>query len=96
MFSTAHLGKCLDSACISSRRHPVESFPLYYSTAYKPGLGQEQRRKTNLMTPQPSLIPGKGEVFSPLHVVQTGPGAHLASYPIGTWGSFPGGKAVRA
>jgi hypothetical protein len=28
--------------------------------------------------------------------VQTGTGAHLASYPIGTRGSFPGGKAAGA
>jgi hypothetical protein len=28
------------------------------------------------------------------HVVQTGSGAHPASYPMGTWGSFPGGKAA--
>jgi hypothetical protein len=32
--------------------------------------------------------------FSLLHVVQTGSGAHLASYPMSTWGSFPGGKAA--
>jgi hypothetical protein len=27
-------------------------------------------------------------------VVQTGPGVHPASYPMGTKGSFPGGKAA--
>jgi hypothetical protein len=32
-----------------------------------------------------------GQQFCPLHVVQTGSGAHPASYPIGT-----GGKAVGA
>jgi hypothetical protein len=32
--------------------------------------------------------------FSLLHVVQTGSGVHPISYPIGTGGSFPGGKAV--
>jgi hypothetical protein len=30
--------------------------------------------------------------FSPHHRVQTGPGAHPASYPMGTTGSFPGVK----
>jgi hypothetical protein len=34
--------------------------------------------------------------FSLLRVVQTGPGAHSASYPVGTWGFFPGGKAAGA
>jgi hypothetical protein len=31
-----------------------------------------------------------------LHSVQTGSGVHPASYQIGTGGSFPGGKALRA
>jgi hypothetical protein len=34
-----------------------------------------------------------GQEFSLLHVVQTGSGAHPASYPMGTGGSFHGGKA---
>jgi hypothetical protein len=34
--------------------------------------------------------------FSLLHVVQTGSGAHPASYPMSTVGSFPGGKAAWA
>jgi hypothetical protein len=29
--------------------------------------------------------------FSLLHVIQTGSGAHPTSYPMGTWGFFPGG-----
>jgi hypothetical protein len=37
-----------------------------------------------------------GTRFSPLHNVQIGSGAHSASYPIGTGGSFPGGKAAGA
>jgi hypothetical protein len=35
-----------------------------------------------------------GQEFSLLHVVQIGPGAHPASYPMGTGGSFLGGKAT--
>jgi hypothetical protein len=31
--------------------------------------------------------------FSPLHIIQTGSGACPASYPLGTWGSFPTGKS---
>jgi hypothetical protein len=34
--------------------------------------------------------------FSLHHVVQTGYGAHPASYPMGNGGSFPGGKATGA
>jgi hypothetical protein len=36
---------------------------------------------------------GAGD-FSLLHRVQTGSGAHPASYPLGKTGSFPGGKAA--
>jgi hypothetical protein len=32
--------------------------------------------------------------FSLLHAVLTDPGAHPTSYPMGTGGSFPGGKAA--
>jgi hypothetical protein len=31
----------------------------------------------------------QGQEFSLLHIVQTGRGAHPASYPMGTWGTFP-------
>jgi hypothetical protein len=34
--------------------------------------------------------------FSLHHRVQNGSGAHPASYPMGNWGSFPGGKAAGA
>jgi hypothetical protein len=39
------------------------------------------------------FIPGRGKrLFSPLYVVQTGSGANPTSYPMVTWGSFPGVK----
>jgi hypothetical protein len=38
----------------------------------------------------------QGQEFSLLHVVQAGSGAHPTSYPMGTRGSFPGGKAAGA
>jgi hypothetical protein len=41
------------------------------------------------------LVP-VGSVFSLLHIVQTGSGAHPTSYPMGTGGYFPGGKAAGA
>jgi hypothetical protein len=38
----------------------------------------------------------QGQVFSPFHVFQTGPGVHPTSYPVGTGGTFPGGKEAGA
>jgi hypothetical protein len=43
-----------------------------------------------------SSSPDRGQDFVPLHVVQTGSGAHAASYPMGIGGSFPGGEAIGA
>jgi hypothetical protein len=39
-------------------------------------------------------VPARAENFSLYHRVQNGSGAHWASYPMGTTGSFPGGKAA--
>jgi hypothetical protein len=39
------------------------------------------------------LSPTGAEDFSSSPCIQTGSGAHPASYPMGTWGPFPGGKA---
>jgi hypothetical protein len=41
-------------------------------------------------------FPGIAENFSIHHRVQTGSGAHPASYPMGTGGSFPGDKGTEA
>jgi hypothetical protein len=41
-------------------------------------------------------VPSPGRVKNFLHSVQTGSGAHPASYPVGTGGSFPGGKVAGA
>jgi hypothetical protein len=41
-------------------------------------------------------VPAGAGNFSLYHRVQTGSGAHPASYPMGTRGSFPGGKAAGA
>jgi hypothetical protein len=35
-------------------------------------------------------------IYSLHHRVQNGSGTHPASYPMGTWGSFPGDKAAEA
>jgi hypothetical protein len=39
-------------------------------------------------------VPGRGKRFFILHSVHTGIGTCPASSPVGTMGSFPGGKAV--
>jgi hypothetical protein len=39
------------------------------------------------------LSPAGAEDFSSIPCVQTGSGSHPASYPLGTGGPFPGGKA---
>jgi hypothetical protein len=36
----------------------------------------------------------QGQKFALRHIVQIGSGAHPASYPMGTGGFFPGGKAI--
>jgi hypothetical protein len=41
-------------------------------------------------------FPAEAGNFAIHHHVQNGSGAHPASYPLGTRGSFPGGKAARA
>jgi len=39
---------------------------------------------------------GQRDFLSIRHRVQTGSGVHVAPYPLGTGGSFPGGNAVGA
>jgi len=41
-------------------------------------------------------IPAGTGKFSLHSLVETGSGAHQASHPVGTRGSFPGGKSARA
>jgi hypothetical protein len=41
-------------------------------------------------------FPARTGKFSLHHRVQSGPGAHPASYPVGTRGSLPGGKVAGA
>jgi hypothetical protein len=41
-------------------------------------------------------LPAEAGNFSLHHRVQNGSGAHPASHPMGTWGSFPGDKAAGA
>jgi hypothetical protein len=41
-------------------------------------------------------FPAEARDFSLLHSIQTSSGTHPASYPMGTKGPFPGGKATGA
>jgi len=41
-------------------------------------------------------FPAGAENFPLHHRIQNGSGAHQASYPKGTWDSFPGGEAAEA
>jgi hypothetical protein len=41
-------------------------------------------------------FPSKARDFSLFHNLQTGSGAHPASYPMDTGGSFPGGNVAGA
>jgi hypothetical protein len=49
-------------------------------------------RLDGLRAGQPELDSREGQDVSLLHNVQTGSGAHPASYPVSTGGSFSGGK----
>jgi hypothetical protein len=53
--------------------------------------GQRSRHSDWLLSGRP-----RGQKFSLLHVVQTGPGVHPTSYPMGTGCPFPGDKAAGA
>jgi hypothetical protein len=56
-------------------------------TAWRLGYGLDDRGSTV------RFLVG-AEYFSLHHRVQNGSGAHPASYPMGTRGPFPGGKAA--
>jgi hypothetical protein len=48
------------------------------------------------MTEGPKFESQYGQVFSLLHVIQTGSGAHPTSYPTGTNGTFSKVKVAKA
>jgi hypothetical protein len=59
------------------------------SVGIEPGYGMDDRGSR-------VRFPARTGNFPPHHCVQNGSGAHPASYPMGTRGSFPGGKAAGA
>jgi hypothetical protein len=74
--------------------HEIEVFKLIDVRA---GIAQSVTRlATGLTTKGSEFESWWGKKFPLLHVVQTGPGAHVAFYQIGIGGSFPGGKAAGA
>jgi hypothetical protein len=54
----------------------------------------KSRDSERLQAGRPGFDTQQGIDFSLLHNVQTGSGAHPASYPVGTAAYFPGGKAA--
>jgi len=41
-------------------------------------------------------VRGRDVMFPLCYCILTSPGAHSASYPMGTWGCYPSGTAARA
>jgi hypothetical protein len=61
------------------------------------GIVQSVQRLATGWTAEGSVFEFKwSQDFSLLHVVQTGSGAHKASYPMGNGSCFPWGKAAGA
>jgi hypothetical protein len=56
--------------------------------------GWLSRYSDELRAGRPWFDSRQGQAFSLLHTVQTGSGAYPSSYPVGTMGSFPRGKAA--
>jgi hypothetical protein len=57
--------------------------------------GELSRYSDGLREGRPSSIPGKDKRCSSIAYVQTGSGAHPASYTMGTWTLSPGGGVKR-
>jgi hypothetical protein len=94
------------TACSLNRRQPATGGGLTVMTSYifissvnkesrDTSVGTELRY---VLDDQGSMVRFSAEAgnFSPHHRVQNGSGAHPASYPMGIWGVFPGGKAAGA
>jgi hypothetical protein len=82
----------------SVNKSTAVSLNLFYCLLYSHWeLGSRSRYSDWLRAGRPrgrSLSPCRVKYF--LHVVQSGSGVHPTSYPMGTGGSFLGGKAVEA
>jgi hypothetical protein len=74
---------------LSDYTHSSNASLLFY-TSYRPMFICMEDRVSRVR------FPAGGGNFFLHHRFQNGSGAHPASYPMGTRGSFPGGKAVGA
>jgi hypothetical protein len=70
---------------------PIQWLPVALSSGLK-----RSRRLNVLRAGRPGLNSWQEQDVSLLHNVQSGSGAHQASYPMSTGGSFSGGKTVGA
>jgi hypothetical protein len=74
---------------------PLSSFfSVFYSLCLLPrSWGSSVSTVSDYGLDDRGSIPDRGRGFFSSPCVQTGSGAHPASYPMGTWGPFPGDKA---
>jgi hypothetical protein len=83
----------LQGMVLSYRQEQIYRLPLSWDFIRSRDISVVKRRGTGWMIGGFESRQGLG-VFSPHHGVQTGCVAHPASYPVGSRGSFPGGKAA--
>jgi hypothetical protein len=75
--------------CLAIRGHRSREQSLHLKDGYNVYYGLDDRGNV-------VRFPAKVRDFSPLRSLRTGPGAHPASYSMGTGVSFPGGNAAEA
>jgi hypothetical protein len=71
---------------------------MFQSSCFIPEFCVRQQSRVGVTAPMKRVRgwPAPIQVFSFLHVVQTGSEVHPTPYPMGTGGSFSGGKAAGA
>jgi hypothetical protein len=86
----------LESAILCSQEPDTDPYPEPDESPHS-SVGRE--RRSNPYTVQNGRLRSRGWIpsgvrnYDLLHSIQTGSGAHPASYPMGTGGSLPGVKA---
>jgi hypothetical protein len=85
----------LESILIQFRSsQPISLKPILILPSRMQESGELSRYSDGLRTERPGFNHRQKQNFSLLHRVQTDIGTHPSSYPIGTGGDFPGGKAT--
>jgi hypothetical protein len=74
---------------LQAARPETFGYTLLYITLRKVGSASNEQDHNSFRR-----FPAGAANFSLHHRIQNGSGAHPASYPMGTRGSFPGGKAA--